>query len=49
VVTELREPHRAEDREQLRLAKVAFTIKVIDSDEINAFALPGGTFSSTPG
>jgi predicted Zn-dependent protease len=25
-------------------AKVAFTIKVIDSDEVNAFALPGGFF-----
>ena len=25
-------------------AKVPFTIKVIDSDEINAFALPGGFF-----
>jgi predicted Zn-dependent protease len=25
-------------------AKVAFTIKVIDADEINAFALPGGFF-----
>jgi predicted Zn-dependent protease len=25
-------------------AKVAFTIKVIDTDEINAFALPGGYF-----
>ena len=26
-------------------ARVPFTIKVIDSDEVNAFALPGG-FSS---
>src|SRR5436305_3280545 len=25
-------------------AKVPFTIKVIDSDEVNAFALPGGSF-----
>jgi predicted Zn-dependent protease len=25
-------------------AKIAFTIKVIDSDEVNAFALPGGFF-----
>src|SRR5215471_6959069 len=25
-------------------AKVPFTIKVVDSDEINAFALPGGFF-----
>ena len=25
-------------------AKVPFTIKVIDSDQINAFALPGGFF-----
>src|SRR5580704_17103536 len=25
-------------------AKVPFTIKVIDSDEVNAFALPGGFF-----
>ncbi len=25
-------------------AKVPFTIKVIDSDDINAFALPGGFF-----
>ena len=25
-------------------AKVAFTIKVVESDEINAFALPGGFF-----
>jgi len=25
-------------------AKVPFTIKVIDSEEINAFALPGGFF-----
>ena len=25
-------------------AKVTFTIKVIDSDEVNAFALPGGFF-----
>ena len=25
-------------------AKIPFTIKVIDSDEINAFALPGGFF-----
>src|SRR5207244_7957178 len=25
-------------------AKVPFTIKVVDSDEINAFALPGGVF-----
>ena len=25
-------------------AQVPFTIKVIDSDEINAFALPGGFF-----
>ena len=25
-------------------AKVSFTIKVIDSEEINAFALPGGFF-----
>ncbi len=25
-------------------AKVPFTIKVIDTDEINAFALPGGFF-----
>ena len=25
-------------------AKVPFTIKVIDSDEVNAFALPGGVF-----
>ena len=27
-------------------AKVPFTIKVIDSDEVNAFALPGGFFTS---
>src|SRR6478752_3365478 len=25
-------------------AKIPFTIKVIDSDEVNAFALPGGFF-----
>src|SRR5436853_1998173 len=25
-------------------AKVPFTIKVVDSDEVNAFALPGGFF-----
>jgi predicted Zn-dependent protease len=25
-------------------AKVPFTIKVLDADEINAFALPGGFF-----
>src|ERR1700704_2890552 len=25
-------------------AKIPFTIKVIDSDEVNAFALPGGSF-----
>ena len=28
-------------------AKVPFTIKVVDSDEINAFALPGGFSTST--
>ena len=28
--------------------KVPFTIKVIDSDEINAFALPGGFFYTMP-
>jgi predicted Zn-dependent protease len=27
-------------------AKIPFTIKVIDSDEVNAFALPGGFFTS---
>jgi predicted Zn-dependent protease len=27
-------------------AKIPFTIKVIDSDEVNAFALPGGYFTS---
>ena len=25
-------------------AKIPFTVKVIDSDEVNAFALPGGVF-----
>jgi predicted Zn-dependent protease len=25
-------------------AKVPFTIKVVDSEEVNAFALPGGFF-----
>jgi predicted Zn-dependent protease len=30
-------------------AKVPFTIKVIDSDEINAFALPGGSLYVTSG
>src|SRR5947209_9638720 len=30
-------------------AKVPFTIKVLDSDEVNAFALPGGFFFVTSG
>ena len=28
-------------------ARVPFTIKVIDNEEVNAFALPGGFFTST--
>jgi predicted Zn-dependent protease len=30
-------------------AQVPFTIKVIDSDVVNAFALPGGFFMSIAG
>jgi predicted Zn-dependent protease len=30
-------------------AQVSFTIKVIDSEAINAFALPGGFFHATSG
>ena len=29
-------------------AKIPFTVKIIESDEVNAIALPGGFFLSTP-